>query len=460
MSNYNRYNEALNIDCCNKKTTTKAVKSSNCCCGGESLPSYNNEIEILIRQLKKEVQDLMKTTEARLLCQNKKIDETMIYIKNNLGNALRVLLNSMLESGELEELIKSIIANNQELLQSQIDDLKTRVATNEQSIISLFNQVGLLGNATQNLYNNVNQNTTDISSLRSEVDILEIKQDKLVVFGDSWSDLAVPSAIWSTTLASELNLTNVNYAKDSAGFVKPETNLISTQIANFRASDINKETVKYIVVLGGINDYNNNVTASVLYEEIKSCLDTLQEICPGAKILYVSNCKYPYTKNQLAYWYQVHNAVLKYNSLNLINKIGLPLMNESLFHLTEVGQIWLAKNINACLTGGELLTYLDTRTFEDSNVKINYSTIPLTNNSVMVSVALYLKQSLSDSYTFNISNTGISYGGETGLFGTLGTSFNNVVCDTTPSSITFGFKNIAYVGAYYYLNQVIYTDIT
>ena len=101
MENYNRYNEALNIDCCNKKTTTKAVKSSNCC-GGESLPSYNNEIEILIRQLKKEVQDLMKTTEARLLCQNKKIDETMIYIKNNLGNALRVLLNSMLESGERE----------------------------------------------------------------------------------------------------------------------------------------------------------------------------------------------------------------------------------------------------------------------------------------------------------------------------------------------------------------------
>ena len=460
MENYNKYNETLDIDCCNKKTTAKAVKSSNSCCGGESLPSYNNEIEILIRQLKKEVQDLMKTTEARLLCQNKKINETMVYIKNNLGNALRVLLNSMLDSGELEELIESIIANNQELLQSQIDDLKARVSTNEQSIISLFNQVGLIGNATQTLTNKVNQNITDISNLRNEVDTLEIKQDKLVVFGDSWSDLAVPSAIWSTTLASELNLTNINYAKDSAGFVEPSTNLISTQIANFRASDIVKETVKYIVVMGGINDYNNNVTPYNLYEEIKSCLDTLQEICPGAKILYVSNCKYPYTKHQLDYWYQVHNAVLKYNSLNLINKVGLPLMNESLFHLTEVGQIWLAKNINACLTGGELLTYLDTRTFEDNNVKVEYSTIPLTNNSVMVSVALYLKQSLSDSYTLNISGTGISYGGETGLFGTLGTSFNNVVCDTTASSITFGFKNIAYVGAYYYLNQVIYTQTT
>ena len=135
-------------------------------------------------------------------------------------------------------------------------------------------------------------------------------------------------------------------------------------------------------------------------------------------------------------------------------------MNESLFHLTEVGQIWLAKNINACLTWGELLTYLDTRTFEDSNVKVEYSTIPLSNNSVMVSIALYLKQSLSEGYTLNISDTGISYGGETGLFGSLGTSFNNVVCDTTANSITFGFKEIAYVGAYYYLNQVLYTQTT
>ena len=282
----------------------------------------------------------------------------------------------------------------------------------------------------------------------------------MVVFGDSWSDLDVSDAIWSTTLASELNLTLFNYAKDSAGFVEPSTNLISTQIDTFINSDVVKESVKYIVVMGGINDYNNSVTAYNLYEEIKTCLDRLQLTCPNSKILYVSNCKYPYTKHQLDYWYQVHNAVLKYNSLNLTNKIGLPLFNASLFHLTQVGQIWLCKNINACLTGGELLTYLDTRTFEDSNVKIEYTTVPLTNNSVMITTSLYLKQSLVDSYVFNIADEGISYGGETGLFGCVGTNFKNVVCDTTSNSITFGFSSQTYQGAYYYLNQVIYTPTT
>lgn len=443
MEKYNRYHESLDIDCgCND--TPKPKKSSNCC-GGISLPSHDNEIEILIKQLKKEVKDLMKTTEAKLLCQDKKIAETMVYIKNNLSNALRILLNAMLESGELDELITNIINDSQALLQNQIDELKSRLAIDEQALTELFNRTSALGGATQNL--------------KDRVDNLELKQDKLVVFGDSWTDPTVPDSIWSSTLASELNLQLFNYGKDSAGFVQPSDNLISSQIATFRTSDVVKETVKYIVVMGGINDYNNSVSPYNLYEEIKSCLDTLQGICPNAKILYVSNCKYPYTKHQLDYWYQVHNAVLKYNSLNLINKVGLPLFSNS-FHLTQVGQIWLAKNINACLTGGELLTYLDTRTFEDSNVKVEYSTIPMSNNSAMISISLYLKQGLTDSYTINTGDTGISYGGETGLFGTVGTNFKNVVCDTSVNSITFGFQSQVYQGAYYYLNQVIYTETT
>ena len=112
MENYNKYNETLDIDCCNKKTTARTVKSSSSCCGGESLPSYNNEIEVLINQLKREVKKLMKNTEAKLLCQDKKIAETMVYIKNNLSNSIRTLLDSMLESGELDEIITDTVLDS------------------------------------------------------------------------------------------------------------------------------------------------------------------------------------------------------------------------------------------------------------------------------------------------------------------------------------------------------------
>lgn len=121
MEKYNKYHESLDIDCgCNNPKP----KKSNNCCGGINLPSYNNEIEILIRQLKKEVNELMKTTEAKLLCQDKKIAETMVYIKNNLSNALRVLLNSMLESGQLEDLITGVVSDTIEILEHDVDVLK------------------------------------------------------------------------------------------------------------------------------------------------------------------------------------------------------------------------------------------------------------------------------------------------------------------------------------------------
>ena len=142
MEKYNKYHQSLEINCCDKLPKPKV--KNNCCCEGMKLPSHDNKIEVLIRQLTKEVKELMKTTEARLLCQNKKIDETMVYIKNNLSNALRNLLNSMLESGQLEDLITGVVANSIEVLENDVDNLKndmtqvkSQVTTNTNDIINL-----------------------------------------------------------------------------------------------------------------------------------------------------------------------------------------------------------------------------------------------------------------------------------------------------------------------------------
>ena len=124
MEKYNKYGESLYLDCgCKDKKPVK--KSNDCGCGGINLPSHSNEIEILIRQLKREVAELLETTQAKLLCQDKKIAETMVYIKNNLSNYLRDLLDSMLESGELDEIITSVIENSIEVLESDVETLKT-----------------------------------------------------------------------------------------------------------------------------------------------------------------------------------------------------------------------------------------------------------------------------------------------------------------------------------------------
>lgn len=144
MEKYNKYHESLDIDCGCKDPKPK--KSSNCC-GGISLPSHDNEIEILIRQLKKEVNELMKTTQAKLLCQDKKIAETMVYIKNNLSNALRVLLNSMLESGQLEDLITGVVSDTIEILEHDVDVLKQdMVQVKAQETVNTNDIINLKGN--------------------------------------------------------------------------------------------------------------------------------------------------------------------------------------------------------------------------------------------------------------------------------------------------------------------------
>lgn len=149
MERYNKYHESLYIDCCptNGKCGKPPKKKDPCGCGGVNLPSCDNEIEILVRQLKKEVAKLMQTTQAKLLCQDKKIAETMVYIKNNLSNALRTLLESMLESGQLEDLITGVVSNQIALLEADVEKLnidmtqvKSQLTSNTNDIINLKGQ--------------------------------------------------------------------------------------------------------------------------------------------------------------------------------------------------------------------------------------------------------------------------------------------------------------------------------
>lgn len=125
---YNKYNESLNIDCgCGPKPAPR--RPAPCGCPGEKLPSCDNSVEVAIAQLRREIRELMKTTQGRLLCQDKKIAETMVYIKNNLSNALRNLLADMQFTGELENIIRSMI--NDEYVE-YLDVMKTDYVFPEQ----------------------------------------------------------------------------------------------------------------------------------------------------------------------------------------------------------------------------------------------------------------------------------------------------------------------------------------
>lgn len=85
------------------------------------LNAEDNTNELLLLQLKEEVKKLLEDTQAQLLLQNKKIAETCVYIKENLSNEIRLLLDTMQNSGELDNIITTTVLGSIEILQSQVE---------------------------------------------------------------------------------------------------------------------------------------------------------------------------------------------------------------------------------------------------------------------------------------------------------------------------------------------------
>ena len=218
----------------------------------------------------------------------------------------------------------------------------------------------------------VNSLQTAVSELQNQME--SVYQDELIVFGDSWSDLNVSGNVWSINAAAMLNCTLRNLAVNGAGFIAPSNNLIGTQITSYlNNNDYDKTKAKYIVVLGGVNDYNNSVAWTTLINTIETNLETLKNSCPQAKILYVNNYNWPMTNAQSVYWINVFSrlSTMVSGSAYLFNQDGLygkSMMNETLYHLTVFGQELMANNICAKLTGGDITTYYQRTIFENSDV--------------------------------------------------------------------------------------------
>lgn len=238
------------------------------CCGGTSLPSNSNELEILVRQLKREVEKLMTTTEARLLCQSNKIDETMVYIKNNLSNALRDLLDSMIESGEMEQIIIDIINGD-------VNTLIGRVEEVEQDVNNINDEIDIINNT--------------LTEVNSSIDNITKSKSKMVVIGDSWSIEDYPyisdiNNMWQHLVSKQLGLELVNYARSGAGFTINDNSFLIQ--ANNCINDLSDKAdeVKYIFIFGGINDLNFG-TPSNLESACNTLINTLKNYFTNSQII-------------------------------------------------------------------------------------------------------------------------------------------------------------------------------
>lgn len=343
---------------------------------------------------------------------------------------------------------------------NELNTLNTSVNTNTQNITDLSNDNETNKTDIQTLNDTLKTTNTNVQNLSNELNEKEDLKDKLVVFGDSWADIMY--SVWSQDVASKLNLTLVNYAKSGAGFILPEINLIDTQLQEFRDDTIDKTKIKYIILMGGINDYRNGVHINDLGPKVGETITAIRNLCPNAKLLFVSNCEYPYNITQSTYWRDLHNTLTTNNSvssLNLDGTIGNLLYNvDNYFHLTEVGQKWMGRNIICALTGGELIHFQDKRKFADSNIYVEYYVEKLTNNVFNINLkATPLVANTSYSLTVSSNLPELSFGTDiqTTLAGIVSVDFNNVISSITSRTIAIASKTNLTVGSTYEFNYMV-----
>lgn len=328
---------------------------------------------------------------------------------------------------------------------NMIGDLNDLTTTNKSNLV---NGINSLKEETDGSIENIN------NEINTKLPLKENKLTEIVIFGDSWSDPTSLDAIWGTQdyIGKELNLNVNNFALSGARMSGTDNTSLQAQINTFENdSNVDKTKVKYIVVLGGINDFRNDVSYNVLTAKIEEQIPRLKTMCPQAKIVYVSNCRWYYDKDQGDYWCGVHEELrygLMIPTLNLFGTMGVEMYNtNNYFHLTQTGQKIMLSNIVALLTGGEIQYWEDTITLSNSDGDLKISSQRV-HNMVFINFDLKAKTSFS-STTFN-KPTGYYIPYYPLLGGWSDSNYKQFAFDLEYDKIIFAVKDNAIVGKTYH----------
>lgn len=345
-----------------------------------------------------------------------------------------------------------------------IDGINKIALTNYPTLIAVLiidNNIINLNNSVDTINTNIgtmsNLNTTEKSNLVGAINEVNSKSSdsltEIVIFGDSWSDPTSLDAIWGTQnyVGKELNLNVNNYAKSGAYMSGTGANDLQGQVSTFNSdTSVNKIKVKYIVILGGINDYRNNVTWSSFYTKLEEQIELLKTYCPQAKIIFVSNCQWYYDETQGNYWCGIHeeiHATEKIVTYNIFGTLGHELYNSNnYFHLTQTGQKVMLSNIVATLTGGEIQYFEDSVSVTNGDGTMVYSTQRVGN---MVILNIKLTPSASKTFYSFANPSGYYFNYYTHRFGVVGRVKEIGIINIGYNAIAFDFSTALTINEQY-----------
>ena len=131
--------------------------------------------------------------------------------------------------------------------------------------------------------------------VKSALSEMEIK-GRFLVFGDSWANPTTSYfRDWVNVVANELGCeSSKTYGDGGAMFVTESTSTadsIKAQINNAISDETDKQSVKYIAIVGGVNDLaSSEFNKNDYINAIKSCYQLLEQNFVNAKIVHLQNC--------------------------------------------------------------------------------------------------------------------------------------------------------------------------
>lgn len=189
------------------------------------------------------------------------------------------------------------ISNESTARQNADTSLAADIAANTTAI---SNEATARQNADTVLAADVATNATAITNeetarQNADSNILQTMIGKMLVFGDSWiadaSSVPVQNC-WVYGVQTGLGLNGLDcYAKAGAKLsgAAMNRNSLYSQIQDAIAGipSANRSAYKYAFIMGGINDYNANVSVSTLQTDLESAITTLQTAFPNTKIILI-----------------------------------------------------------------------------------------------------------------------------------------------------------------------------
>ena len=265
----------------------------------------------------------------------------------------KIAPGSVAES-ELSESVNNTLAKvvtNETLVEEHVNYFTALGVTDEQSADDLHTQI-------DNTYQAAMSNTQSIELLNRNV------APHVVIFGDSWSDTNPETTVytkWPLLFAKQTHATIHNYAKNGAKVSKNDNNPglngdILGQLTTAKSdTSFNHAYVDIVIVEGGLNDYNQDISADDCGNGLVLNLKSIAEEFPNARIIYCLNHPFPVTR---VYWTWALNVIpivnlAGYTTFNMIGWVNFANQISDHLHPNNIGYEQIAANMLAVCYGGQ-----------------------------------------------------------------------------------------------------------